>query len=311
MHLANMRVRPVYARLLVVVAVVSLIVSGFVAWTSRDSAPPIGPSELVAGLPLQYRDVESCTSRGWVVASISAPNHEQFDLCLPTLDGLHAGGVIPDGLQAATLSNHDRYVRTYVLKQAVTVWIGFLVVLIVGLFAANWVADASGKGFLLYESDLPLLRSSFVQAVVVISVSILAMSIFLSIGRIKQAMWASAEYPLIGFLLVWVGFELFGKRVRFSAALVTLWSMVLLGAFVTWPLMEIMGKDALGLFYTLPALLLLTFMRRCMPHPGGEVPRPSRKSRGVRAGLALLLSFGFSMLLVIPAALSDLLRTIW
>ena len=60
MQLAKVRVRALYVRLTIVLAALMLIVAAIVGWWTKESAPPIGPADLVALMPGKYLDLESC-----------------------------------------------------------------------------------------------------------------------------------------------------------------------------------------------------------------------------------------------------------
>lgn len=303
MQLTKMRVHSLYARLVIVLAAAMLIVAAVVGWKAKDSAPPIGPADLVALLPDKYLDLASCQSRGWSGQIVNSPDNSSFYLCMPR------GASTPE-LDEALKEGNDRYVQRYAIKTGALFWAAFMALIIGGLIASDWVARSAGKGFLLYEADTSLFSKAFMRSAAVIVVALVTMSVILSVGRVKQIMYASAEYPQVGFTIAWVVLELLGKRVRFAAALAASWTLLLLGTLLTWPAMNVVGKDMLGLVYVLPAAGLISLMQTLLPYQA-YAPTYSRRSRGIRAGLAFLLSLCVGMLIIIPAEISDQLRSLW
>ena len=302
MHLGRMRVRTLYTRLIVVIAVTMLVVSALVGWKAKDSAPPIKPSDLVSLMPDKYLNLATCESRGWSAQGIHAPNGMNFFLCMPR-------GEPESELNEALRAGESRYLRGYALKIGVIFWAAIMAFIVLGLSAGDWIARAAGKGFLFYEADTPLISRSAKQSAIITAAAFVTMSLVLSFGMIKQAMFASFEYPLTGFLIAWMGLELGGRPVRFTAALVACWVLVLLSSFLTWPALGLIGKNWLGAAYILPAVGLISLMRTLLPYSSDVAPR-MRRSKGNRAALAFLLTFGIGFLIVIPAEISDILRTL-
>lgn len=298
-----LRVRALYVRLFVVVAGLMLLVAAGFGYKAMDRAPELSLADTLARLPAEFRDLRNCEARGWESVSIHATDGTLTFACAPNK-------ALPDALQSAMVKATGRYRQAYGAKVTGSIWAGLVGLLAIALAAAEWVARGAGKGFLLYEVDTPVFTQHAKRGALLALAAFAVMSILLSIGQLKMALYATAELPIIGFLLAWVAMEIAGRRIRLAAAFTALWTLLLISLFTTFPMASAFGHDFLGLAYILPALAIIWLASGLLPY-ATEGPPAWCRPKGIRVGMAVLMTIVFALLVAVPAEISDVLRRLW